>query len=364
MASAAKRKSAQPAPQRALGRPSRAPARAATDSTGGPVAPAKAAKGRALSAPAGGAKMAAVPPPADDQPIRPVKTQADKKRAKEAEAVARFRTASVVEAAKQKYTKRGKPVSGTVLPPAIFAVKSSKEVEWKRGDYAVFMDHNSYSCIRVSLGSVIEFIPMSAKALDVHRQDARRFEDRWKPYIYPLMRAATVYVEGARSRGITEEARDHLQTILGTKLDDLKLVSKEELHEMKKKAKEDKKAAKAAKQEPSVTVTTVKNGEKTVEKTNKVPKPGKPEEAAPKVKILSREEAAKLIKAGGKMKSARTNDARKGTLRAAAIDAIQGCATVDAALKASYKWKGAKQAVKFTDVRSAVRRGYVTIAKK
>lgn len=316
-----------------------APPHAAADSLGSRVAPARgglapSAKGR--SGRVNGARMAAVP--ADEEPVRkPGPTDQEK------------------EAARVTRKK------GTKLPPVLIAVeKSIKEVEWRKGEYAVFMDRHSYSCIRVGTGSVVEYIPMTAKIIDVNRADARRFADHWKPYLYPIRRAAEIYAEGAKSRGITELARSHLSEILGRPLDHLKPVSDEELMAAKQKRKDEKAARKAAK-EAEVTVTTVKDGEKTVVRTTKVPKPDKGDA---KVKIMSREDAAKAIKAGGKLKPGRDNDTRKGSLRATAIDAIRACKDVAAALKAKFKWKGAHQLVKFTDVRSAVRRGYVVITKK
>lgn len=325
------------------------PAEAATESLGSPKAPrggGPAPKGRKASQPpAGGAKMAA---PTEEAAVRPVVTE------------------SMREAAKLK-SKRG-----TRLPPVLVAANKPKEVEWKRGEYGVFIDHHRFSCIRVGEGSVVEFIPMTGKALDVHRQDAARWNERWKPFMYPLIRAAETYVEGAKSRGITAEARDHLGRILGRSLETLKITTEEEMGTKKAKKNEATKteatesagntvtaSAPEKKGKGKITVTTVKNGEKTVKTTDKVPTP-----KADKIKMLSREDAAKVIKAGGKIKVGRDNDTRKGSLRWTAIEAVRAAGTVDAALKATFKFKGIKQQVKFTDVRSAVRRGYVVIVKK
>lgn len=252
-------------------------------------------------------------------------------------------TAQEKEAAKPENQRR----KGTKLPPVLMAVKSSKEIPWQKGEYAVFIDRNSYTCIRVGRGSVVHFIPMTGKALRVHRSDEKRFEDKWKPFMYPLVRAATVYAEGARVRGISEEARDHLSKILGKPLDDIKL-SEEDVS-----TKNTDKAA-------IVSTTTVKEGKK----VKVEPGLAKAEKATEIPKFLSREDAAKKIKAGGKLKVGRDNDTRKGSLKWAGIEAIRACKDVAAALKATFKHKGIKQEVKFTDLRSAVRRGYVVIVGK
>ena len=242
---------------------------------------------------------------------------------------------------------------GTLLPKCLIGVRSAADVdkvEWHRGEYGVFMDRQNFSCIRVGLtDSHVEVIRMRGEALDVDRVSLSRFEERWKPYIYPLVRAAEVYVEGAKTRGITEEAREHLSQILKRSLSTLKLTTERgEAMTMKKGG-------------PEMTVTTVKNGKKVVLATTG--KAGK-EPAKEKVKFLTREEATKIIKSGGKLSKGRDNDRRKGSAKALALDAIQSCRTVAEALKATYKLKGIKQEMAFGDVRSAVRRGYVVVKRK
>lgn len=347
----ARRKSPTPNESGAAGEahPQSVPAHSATDSLGSPASPSKgqpAPSGGKVSAGTKGVRLAASVDP-------------------------KWLTPSMVEAAKIHRKK------GTRLPPVLIAAKTS-EIEWKRGEYAVYLDRNSYSCIKVSGSStVIEFIPMTSGPLRVHRSGAASFNERWKPFIHPLKRAAEVFAEGAKHRGITAEAREHLVKILGRPLNNLTEVTDED-DNVAKKSKAVKGEAEAAATEAAAapaeapaeekaakkgkaTVTTVKNGKKTVKQVDKAPEPKAKED---KVKFLSKDEAAKLIKAGGKLKKGRENDTRKGSLRWAAIEAVISASTVEAALKASFKFKGIKQQVKFTDVRSAVRRGYVVVSKK
>lgn len=243
---------------------------------------------------------------------------------------------------------------GTILPKCMVGVASAADVdkiEWRRKPhYGVFMDRQNFSCIRVGMDEKqrVSFIRMTSAPLSVERVGLARFEDRWKPYIYPLLSAAKVYAEGAKVRGITEEAREHLSKLLGKPLPELVIHKPED------------EGGSMSKKDPEMTVTTVKDGKKVTLAKIK----GAPPREEPKVKLLSREEAAKIIKAGGKITKARDNDRRKGSAKAAALDTIMSCKTVAEALKATYKFKGIKQEVSFSDVRSAVRRGYVIVSKK
>lgn len=318
----------------------------ATDSHAPPLAPAKggpAPRAAKAPAPAKGGKLAAA------------KAKAAKAgKAEDAAEPPQAVTVAMKEAAKPENQRK----KGTRLPPVVVAVNSAKEIPWKQGEYAVFINEKRYSCIRVGLGAVIHFIPMTAKALRVHKQDAKRFEDNWMPYQYPLKRAAEIFAEGAKIRGISTEARDHLARILDRSLDHLKIAEDDDMATKKAAAK----AETPAEADAGITTTTVVAGKK-VKVEKGAPKPS-PKEATAEVRMMSRDDAAKAIKAGGKLKVGRDNDTRKNSLRWTAIETIRKCKTVDEALKAKFKFKGIVQEVKFTDVRSAVRRGYVVILRK
>ena len=85
----------------------------------------------------------------------------------------------------------------------------------QRGTYAVFIDRERRTCIRVDAGRELTYyIPMDSAGIDVQSMRHDQFDVRFKPYAYPLIRAARLYAESAQSFGYTEKARQHLEDIL------------------------------------------------------------------------------------------------------------------------------------------------------
>lgn len=91
------------------------------------------------------------------------------------------------------------------------------------GGYAVFANANRRSAIRVALdGGIVEYIPLTDEALKVDRCSEAAFKVEWTRAEYVPKRAAEAYAAAARWRGITEEAKLHLEHILGKPLKNLK----------------------------------------------------------------------------------------------------------------------------------------------
>lgn len=93
--------------------------------------------------------------------------------------------------------------------------RPSKAELLQRDSYAVFIDFNGHTCIRVGAGrDLTYYIPMDSAGLDVHSAAHERFDARFKSWGYPLLLAARRYAESAQSFGYTEKARQHLEAIL------------------------------------------------------------------------------------------------------------------------------------------------------
>lgn len=86
-------------------------------------------------------------------------------------------------------------------------------------DYAVFVDANRHSCIRVAIGHKhTKFIPLAAGELRVHQLSNAEFDkDYTELPDYAPQRAATLYLfdpDGVK-REISTEARAHLERLAG-----------------------------------------------------------------------------------------------------------------------------------------------------
>ena len=63
-------------------------------------------------------------------------------------------------------------------------------------------------------GKTVQFIPMST--LLVSKQDAREFHHEWEPMpLYPVQRAAVLYLGATQYREMSPKAREHLEAIAG-----------------------------------------------------------------------------------------------------------------------------------------------------
>lgn len=126
--------------------------------------------------------------------------------------------------------KRPKPVDAAALkakleqPTEVLALaekikhperRPSKVAVLQRDAYAVFIDWNNHTCIRVGAGrDLTYYIPLDSAGLDVHSATHEKFDARFKSWSYPLLLAARRYAESAQAFGYTEKARQHLEAIL------------------------------------------------------------------------------------------------------------------------------------------------------
>lgn len=92
-----------------------------------------------------------------------------------------------------------------------------------KGPYRVIKDHNQHVAIRTTLpeDQMIAIIVLAPPdGIQVLELSSAAYERAgWKPYEYPISKAAEKFVEYSGTYGISDAARDHLAEILGRKID-------------------------------------------------------------------------------------------------------------------------------------------------
>lgn len=83
-------------------------------------------------------------------------------------------------------------------------------------DYAVFRDEHRHTCIRVHVGSkYVEFIPMHATEVAVHKLDEKSFVHEYELMPdYPVKRAAELYLFTENFKTFSAKASEHLKRIV------------------------------------------------------------------------------------------------------------------------------------------------------
>lgn len=196
--------------------------------------------------------------------------------------------------------------------------KASKPMVLVVGDYRVFKDNANRTCIRVGVGTKnVEFIPMDSAGITVSKLSLSVFEARFKPFDYPVHRAAEQYAEASRYFGYTERAREHLEKLLDGKSGLSPVVQQDEgasLMATKKKA--DKKNGKASAFDPKKLIASNKGNPEALKKARAARAAGASSRfSGKKIKVLTKETGA-----------------REGTSRHAMRKAVMGCTEADKAL--------------------------------
>lgn len=153
--------------------------------------------------------------------LKRIARRARRKARREAEAAAAKR----LSPAEVKQEKRIDRALAAAIKPTGFVPATAPDL----GGYAVFANANRRSAIRVAVeGGVVDYIAMTERALQVDRTSEMAFATDWTRADYDPRRAAEAYAAAARWRGITPEAKLHLERVLGAPLKNVKVTQQDD----------------------------------------------------------------------------------------------------------------------------------------